>query len=68
MPARCCWGPHSPITIGNFSLGVNAILPTGGHAKTASCLTVHDYMKRTSIGLVSAKGVLIRRGAGPCYG
>jgi histidinol dehydrogenase len=49
-------GPYSPITIGNFSLGVNAILPTGGFAKTFSCVTVHDFLKRTSIGYVTAEG------------
>ncbi len=49
-------GPHAPITIGNFSLGVNAILPTGGHARTASCLTVHDFTKRTSIGYITEEG------------
>ncbi|MEK7989412.1 MAG: histidinol dehydrogenase, partial [Thiotrichaceae bacterium] len=49
-------GPYSPITIGNFSLGVNAILPTGGFAKTVSCVTVHDFLKRTSIGYLTKEG------------
>lgn len=49
-------GPHAPITIGNFSLGVNAILPTGGFAKTVSCVTVHDFTKRTSIGYLTEAG------------
>jgi histidinol dehydrogenase len=49
-------GPYSPITIGNFALGVNAILPTGGFAKTFSCVTVFDFLKRSSIGYVSAEG------------
>ncbi len=49
-------GENSVITIGNFCLGVNAILPTGGNAKTAGCLTVHDFMKRSSIGLISKQG------------
>ena len=51
-------GPYSPITIGNFALGVNAILPTGGFAKTFSCVTVHDFLKRTSIGYLSKEGYL----------
>jgi len=46
-------GKYSPITLGNFSLGVNAILPTGGFAKSFSCVTVFDFLKRTSIGYVS---------------
>jgi histidinol dehydrogenase len=49
-------GPYSPITLGNFSLGVNAILPTGGFAKSFSCVTVYDFLKRTSIGYVTKEG------------
>ncbi|MEO5331173.1 MAG: histidinol dehydrogenase [Magnetococcus sp. YQC-5] len=49
-------GAHSPITIGNFSLGVNAILPTGGFAKTFSCVTVFDFLKRSSIGWLTQQG------------
>jgi histidinol dehydrogenase len=49
-------GQYSPITIGNFALGVNAILPTGGFAKTFSCVTVHDFLKRTSIGYLTEEG------------
>ncbi|MGO1078751.1 histidinol dehydrogenase [Inquilinus sp. CA228] len=49
-------GPYTPVTIGNFVLGPNAVLPTGGHARTASPLSVFDFLKRTSIGYVSAAG------------
>lgn len=49
-------GPYTPITIGNFSLGVNAILPTGGFANTFSCVTVYDFLKRSSIGYVTETG------------
>lgn len=49
-------GPYTPITLGNFSLGVNAILPTGGFAKTFSCVTVYDFLKRSSIGYVTETG------------
>lgn len=49
-------GPYTPITVGNFSLGVNAILPTGGFAKTFSCVTVYDFLKRSSIGYVTQEG------------
>jgi len=49
-------GKYAPITIGNFSLGVNAILPTGGFAKTVSCVTVHDFLKRSSIGYLTRDG------------
>lgn len=46
-------GPHTPITIGNFVLGPNAVLPTGGAARTASPLSVLDFVKRSSIGWVT---------------
>ncbi|MGN7611022.1 histidinol dehydrogenase [Magnetococcales bacterium HHB-1] len=49
-------GLNTPITMGNFSLGVNAILPTGGFAKTFSCVTIFDFLKRTSIGYLSREG------------
>ncbi|MBF0428193.1 MAG: histidinol dehydrogenase [Magnetococcales bacterium] len=49
-------GAHTPITIGNFALGVNAILPTGGFAKTFSCVTVFDFLKRSSIGWLNQHG------------
>ncbi len=49
-------GEYTPITMGNFTLGVNAILPTGGFARTFSCVTVHDFLKRTSIGYMTKEG------------
>lgn len=49
-------GANTPITVGNFSLGVNAILPTGGFAKTFSCVTVYDFLKRSSIGYLTEEG------------
>jgi histidinol dehydrogenase len=49
-------GRHTPITAGNYALGVNAILPTGGFARTFSCVTVFDFLKRSSIGWMSKAG------------
>jgi len=49
-------GRHTPPTLGNFTIGVNHVLPTSGWAKTGSPLTVHDFMKRTSVAYVTAKG------------
>jgi histidinol dehydrogenase len=49
-------GNHTPVTLGNFVLGPNAVLPTNGQAKTASPLSVFDYMKRSSVGYVTAAG------------
>jgi histidinol dehydrogenase len=49
-------GEYSPSTLGNFVLGPNAVLPTGGSARTASPLSVHDFLKRSSVGYVTAVG------------
>jgi histidinol dehydrogenase len=49
-------GPYTPTSTGNYSLGTNAILPTGGFAHTFSCTTVFDFLKRTGIGYVTAEG------------
>ena len=49
-------GQNTPITIANFCLGPDCVLPTGGWARTWSALGVHDFMKRTSLGHVTAKG------------
>jgi len=49
-------GRYTPISLCNFSVGVNAILPTGGRAKTASVVTLHDFLKRTSVSYVTKEG------------
>jgi histidinol dehydrogenase len=49
-------GKYTPITISNFSLGINAILPTGGFARSFSAVTVYDFLKRTSIGYLTREG------------
>lgn len=49
-------GPYTPITLGNYMLGINAVLPTGGNARTHSPLSVFDFMKRISVGRVTAAG------------
>ncbi|WGF88664.1 histidinol dehydrogenase [Marinivivus vitaminiproducens] len=54
--AEILLGHHSVLTLGNFLLGPNCVLPTGGHARTWSPLSVHDFMKRCSIGYVTGPG------------
>jgi histidinol dehydrogenase len=49
-------GEHTPVTLGNFVLGPNHVLPTSGWAKTASPVSVHDFLKRTSLAYVTSKG------------
>ncbi|MEO3434071.1 histidinol dehydrogenase [Inquilinus sp. CAU 1745] len=49
-------GEHTPVAIGNFVLGPNAVLPTNGAARTRSPLSVFDYTKRISVGYVTKAG------------
>lgn len=49
-------GSHAPITLGNFVAGSNAILPTGGLARSRSCLGVPDFQKRSSFVHVDQQG------------
>jgi len=44
------------MTIANFCLGPDCVLPTGGWAKTFSALGVQDFMKRSSLGHITRKG------------
>ncbi len=47
-------GPHTPITLANYLIGPNAVLPTNRAARSFSPLSVFDYMKRISVGYVTA--------------
>lgn len=49
-------GEHTPVTLGNYLLGPNAVLPTSKAAFTVSPLSVFDYLKHTSIGYVTSAG------------
>ncbi|MFN0265237.1 histidinol dehydrogenase [Tepidamorphus sp. 3E244] len=49
-------GEHSAVSIANFVLGPNHVLPTSGGARTASPLSVFDYMKRQTIAHLSEAG------------
>lgn len=49
-------GPYTPFCIGNYCVGTNAVLPTGGFAHTYSCTSVHDFLKRTGIAYVTQEG------------
>ncbi len=49
-------GDYTPVTLCNFVLGPNAILPTGGFAKTYSSVSVMDFLKRSSVGYASKDG------------
>lgn len=49
-------GHMTPIPTANYCLGLNAILPTGGFAKTFSSVSVWDFLKRSGVGYLSPEG------------
>lgn len=50
-------GQDTPFSIANYSTGPNAVLPTGGMARTYSPVSVRDFMKSTSIIRADKKGL-----------
>ncbi len=52
--AEVLMGPHTPVTLGNFVLGPNAVLPTSRWARTYGPLSVTDFLKRSSVGYVTS--------------
>ena len=49
-------GEYTPSSLGNYGIGVNHVLPTGGWAKSYSCTSVWDFLKRTSISKCNKAG------------
>ncbi|RUX08519.1 histidinol dehydrogenase, partial [Mesorhizobium sp. M8A.F.Ca.ET.059.01.1.1] len=45
--AEILMGPHTPVTLANFVLGPNAVLPTSRWARTYGPLSVTDFVKRS---------------------
>ncbi len=50
-------GDNTPFSIANYSTGANAVLPTGGGAKTYSAVSVRDFIKYSSVVYASASGL-----------
>jgi histidinol dehydrogenase len=49
-------GSYTPISTANYGLGLNAILPTGGFARSFSSVSVWDFLKRSGVGYLSKEG------------
>ncbi len=47
-------GENTPLSLGNYVLGPNAVLPTSGAARIHSPLGVFDFLKSTGIGYVTS--------------
>lgn len=42
-------GGESPVALGDYAVGVNHVLPTGGAARFSSPLGVYDFIKRSNV-------------------
>jgi histidinol dehydrogenase len=42
-------GPHAPVAVGDYGIGPNHVLPTGGAARYSSPLSVRDFQRRQSV-------------------
>ncbi len=51
-------GAHSPVAVGDYGIGPNHVLPTGGRARAASPLSVRDFERRQSYVSLTPRGLL----------
>ncbi|XP_060084914.1 histidinol dehydrogenase-like [Ylistrum balloti] len=49
-------GKHSPFSIANYAAGANAVLPTGGMAKSYSGISVRDFIKESTVIQITSRG------------
>jgi histidinol dehydrogenase len=56
-------GEYTPSSLGNYGIGVNHVLPTGGWAHTYSCTSVWDFLKRTSVSKCTLEGFEALKGS-----
>src|SRR5437660_8896661 len=49
-------GRYTTFCTGNYCVGTNAVLPTGGFAHTFSCTSVYDFLKRTGLAYLTQQG------------
>jgi histidinol dehydrogenase len=50
-------GPYSPVAVGDYGIGPNHVLPTGGAARFSSPLSVRDFQVRQSIVRMTREGL-----------
>jgi histidinol dehydrogenase len=56
-------GPWSPESVGDYCSGTNHVLPTYGHARSSSGVSVASFVKQVTVQELSADGL---RAIGPC--
>ena len=50
-------GVHTPVALGDYFIGTNHVLPTGGAARFSSPLGVDSFVKRMSVAAVTREGL-----------
>ena len=50
-------GPYTPVAAGDYASGTNHVLPTAGHASTASGLNVAHFMKTSTVKMLTREGL-----------
>jgi histidinol dehydrogenase len=50
-------GPYTPVALGDYFIGTNHVLPTGGAARFASPLGVDSFVKRMSVAEATSAGL-----------
>lgn len=50
-------GKYTPVALGDYFIGTNHVLPTGGAARFASPLGVDSFVKRISVAEITSKGL-----------
>jgi histidinol dehydrogenase len=50
-------GPWTPVAVGDYGIGPNHVLPTGGAARFASPLSVRDFQRRHSVVTLTRDGL-----------
>jgi histidinol dehydrogenase len=51
-------GPWTPVAVGDYGVGPNHVLPTGGSARFASPLSVRDFQRRHSVVTLTRQGLV----------
>jgi histidinol dehydrogenase len=51
-------GPYAPVAVGDYGVGPNHVLPTGGAARFASPLSVRDFERRQSVVTMTREGLV----------
>ncbi len=49
-------GIHTPSSAATYAIGVNAVLPTGGFARSYSAVSVFDFLKRSTLAYLTQQG------------